>query len=285
MRPVNLIPPEDRRGSTAPTRTGSLVYVIVGGLALLLVAVCAVVLLGNQVSDKQAEAAQLEAQATETEARADSLSSYVTFQGMRDARVQTIDSLAKSRFDWERVIRELSVVIPKGIWLSNLTGTVSPEVEIDDGAAIGLRTSIPGPALELVGCARSQPDIARLIAAMNDIDGVTRVTAANGIKASTADTSTESGQPADVAADSGTVDVGGSCPRSAPSFQLVAAFDAVVVPAADGSAPTASVPATAAPVSADQTTATTETAPTAEQQNVADADAKAKKATNLVPGG
>ena len=32
---------------------------------------------------------------------------------MRDARVATIDSLAKSRFDWERVIRELSVVIPK----------------------------------------------------------------------------------------------------------------------------------------------------------------------------
>ena len=63
MSPVNLIPPEERRGSSAPTRTGSAVYFIVGGLALVLVAVCAVVFLGNQVSDKEAEAAQLEAQA------------------------------------------------------------------------------------------------------------------------------------------------------------------------------------------------------------------------------
>ncbi len=185
--------------------------------------------------------------------------------------MQTIDSLAKSRFDWERVIRELSVVIPKGIWLSNLTGTVSPEVQIDDSAGIGLRTAIPGPALELVGCARSQPDIARLIAAMYDIDGITRVTAANGIKSTTTAKSTDAKAEDDTAA----ADTSGTCPRSAPSFQLVAAFDAVVVdPAAV--TPTSPPPATEQTVSAEQQ---------AEQQGVADAQSKAQKAANLVPGG
>ena len=280
MKPVNLIPPEDRRGSGAPTRTGSAVYFVIGGLALMLAAVCAVVFLGNQVSDKEAEAAQLEAQATETEARADSLASYVTFQQMRDDRVATIDSLAKSRFDWERVIREFSVVIPKGVWLHNLTGTVSPEVQLDDAAALPLRTGIPGPALEVVGCARSQPDIARLIAAMHDIDGVTRVTAANGVKPST---------PPDDGADTATTDASSTdvaCPRSAPAFELVAAFDAITVPGAEA-VPAAPAPAASATATAGDTTseATTTDTSTTEQQSVSEADKKVKNAANLVPGG
>ena len=39
MRPVNLIPPEDRRGERAPMRTGPLAYVVVALLAVGLVAV------------------------------------------------------------------------------------------------------------------------------------------------------------------------------------------------------------------------------------------------------
>jgi Tfp pilus assembly protein PilN len=282
MKPVNLIPPEERRGASAPTRTGNAVYFVVGGLALVLVAVTAMVFFGNQLSDKQTEADTLEAQATEAEARAQSLASYVSFQEMKDQRVQTIDSLAKSRFDWERVIRELSVVIPKGVWLQNLTGTVSPDVQIDDSAGISIRTDIPGPALELVGCARSQPEIAKLIAAMYDIDGITRVTAANGIKSDTPDDSSGSGGNSE----GPNTDAG--CPKSAPAFQLVAAFDAVVVPDTGGS----SVPSgdsAATPASTDESTGNSASDATAvegtnEQQNASEAQSKAKKAANLVPG-
>jgi hypothetical protein len=62
MRPVNLIPPEERRGDRAPMRTGPLAYVIVGVLAVGLVAVTATVLIGNQVTDRKAEKASLEVQ-------------------------------------------------------------------------------------------------------------------------------------------------------------------------------------------------------------------------------
>lgn len=280
MKPVNLIPPEDRRGASSTTRTGNAVYFVVGGLALAFVAVCAMVFLGNQLSDKQAEAASLEAQATEAEARAQSLSSYVSFQDMKDQRVETIDSLAKSRFDWERVIRELSVVIPKGIWLQNLTGTVAPDVQIDDAAGISIRTEIPGPAIELVGCARSQPEIAKLIAAMHDIDGVTRVTAANGIKSDAVD----SGSSAN--ADQPSSDAG--CPPSAPAFQLVAAFDAVAVPAT-AVPPAAVTDSTATPTATDESTGegaadAAAVEGTNEQQNVSEAESKTEKASNLAPG-
>ena len=245
MRPVNLIPPDLRRGDSAPTRTGPLAYMVVAALGAVLVAVLVVVMLGNSAADKRTEVASLEAQAAQTEARATALSPYVSFQSLRDARVQTVDSLAKSRFDWERVIRELSRVIPSQVSLNNMTGTISPDVTIDDGAGIALRGSVAGPAVELKGCARSQDDIARLIAAVNDVDGVTRVTAVNGIKADGAG-GEDSGGGAEGASSSG------GCAAKNPSFELVAAFDAVPVPAGatdpgtvvapGGATPTASSP-------------------------------------------
>ncbi len=234
MRPVNLIPADMRRGDSAPTRTGPLVYVVVGVLAVVFVAISVLTLLGKQVDDKTAEVATLERRVAETQARAQSLATYVSFQQMRDDRVLTVDALAKSRFDWERVVREVAKIIPKQVWLSNMTGTVAPEVQVDDGAGIAMRSEVPGPALELVGCARSQSAIANLIAAMHDIDGVTRVTAVNGVKGVKQDGGGE--QVAD--GEGAAPDLGGSCVPSAPAFQLVAAFDAVEVPGLEGEAST-----------------------------------------------
>ncbi len=134
MRPVNLIPLDQRRGESAPARTGPLAFIVVGALAVVLLAVIAVVMLGNSVEEKRSEVASLEVQAAETEARSQALSPYVSFQQLRDARVETIGSLARSRFDWERVIREVTKLIPSGVWLQNMTGTIRPDVQIDNSA-------------------------------------------------------------------------------------------------------------------------------------------------------
>ena len=105
---------------------------------------------------------------------------------------------------------------------------MTPEVDVGDGGGDdgGLRESIPGPALVLTGCGRSHDDVARLVAAMKDIDGVTRVTASDSAKPDTA-----------VAA--GAAGSSDNCQTrsSIPQFHLVAAFDEVVVPAADGTVP------------------------------------------------
>ncbi len=282
MRPVNLMPAGERRGKGAPTRTGPLSYIIVGGLVVVLAAVCGIVVFNKKVSDGKAEVTRIEAHATELQARADGLSSFVSFQQIHDARVQTVEQLAQSRFDWERVLRELSKVIPSHIWLVSLTGTVTPDVEVGDGGDDGgLRASIPGPALVLTGCGRSHDDVASLIAAMKDIDGVTRVTASDSAKP-------------DTAMATGAAGTSDNCQTrsSIPQFHLVASFDEVVVPAADGT-----VPPAAPETTTDASTSTTSTGagdggvPAAEAQNeaskqdVSNADQQAKKATNLIPGG
>ena len=241
MRSVNLIPPEDRRGDRAPMRTGNLSYVVVGGLALLLIAVAATAFTNKQISDRESEKQVLQQELAQATARADSLSPFANFRAIQEARTATVSSLAESRFDWERVIRELSLVLPRDIWLTKLSGTVSSEVSLENGAEIALRDSVDGPALELVGCAPSEDSVAGLMAALEDIDGVTRV----GIEETQQnETQAQGAAPTtDGAASSSAEDC--RYQDFITQFQIVVAFDAVPTPGTATTAP--SIPAPVAP--------------------------------------
>jgi Tfp pilus assembly protein PilN len=175
MRPVNLIPSEDRPGSRRPMRGGPIAYIVVGALVAALLGVTALVVTGNQISDLNEEIAQVQGEVAVAEAKARALDPYTQFHSVREQRVATVTSLADSRFGWERVMRELALVLPGDVWLTNLTATANPQVAPDGGATVALRASIPGPALALVGCARSQDAVAGFVQALKDIDGVTRV--------------------------------------------------------------------------------------------------------------
>ena len=48
MRPVNLIPAEERRGQNAPLRTGPVAYIVLGALVALLGAVTLPVEAGSE---------------------------------------------------------------------------------------------------------------------------------------------------------------------------------------------------------------------------------------------
>jgi len=282
MRPVNLIPSDQRRGEAAPARAGAASYIVVAVLFAILFAVTGVVLTGNSVSDKESELASLQSKQAETQARADALANFASFQQMKDNRVVTISSLAQSRFDWERVMKEISRVLPDSVWLTNLTGTVSPEVAVENSATVTLRSSVEGPALSMIGCARSQQDVAALIAAIGDIDGVSRVLVEKSEKPTT-DTSSS---PSDV-------NTNEDCRTRnyIAKFALVAAFDGVVAtPAASsGATPTASpastgtAPATTTTAASDPATAVPEEA---EAQASTDAAiSKGRNAAGLVGAG
>src|SRR2546421_6733464 len=176
MRPVNLIPPDERRGDSAPLRTGPLVYVLVGAMALLLLGIVAVALTSKTVSDREAKKASLEQELAQTKAQADSVKAFTDFGQVQESRATTVSSLAQSRFDWERVLHELSLVLPSDVTLSSLTGTVTPDVQLSSSSSAGggtdLRSGIPGPALEIAGCAPTQDAVAGFVAALEEIDGV-----------------------------------------------------------------------------------------------------------------
>lgn len=173
MRPVNLIPLEDRRGEQAPLRTGALVYLVVGAFVAVLIGVTSLVLVGNTIEERKVELAQVEREDAEAVTEAERLAPYIQFQRFSEQRVLTVSSLADSRFDWERVMRELALILPSDVWLVKLEGSAAPGSGGGDGGA--LRSAIPGPALQLEGCAKGQEGVAAFVSALKDIDGVTRV--------------------------------------------------------------------------------------------------------------
>jgi Tfp pilus assembly protein PilN len=173
MRPVNLIPPEDRRGEQAPLRTGALVYLVVGTFVAVLIGVTSLVLVGNTIDERKVELRQLKKEDAEAVAEARRLAPYVQFQRFSEQRVLTVTSLADSRFDWERVMREMALILPSDVWLVKLEGSAAAGIGAGEGGK--LRASIPGPALRLEGCAAGQEGVAGFVSALKDIDGVTRV--------------------------------------------------------------------------------------------------------------
>jgi Tfp pilus assembly protein PilN len=227
MRPVNLIPAGERPGERKPMRGGPLAYIVVGALAAALIGITLLVVTSNQITDSKTEITQLQSEKTKVDARAAELAAYTQFHGVREQRIATIGSLANSRFDWERVMRELSLVLPGDVWLTNLTGSANPESAPSGAANVALRASVPGPALEFVGCARDQEAVAGFVQALKEIDGVTRV----GVQSSAV------GDEAGGESNSGS-SAGATCKTRdfIAQFQLVAAFDAAPVASEAGTA-------------------------------------------------
>lgn len=231
MRPVNLIPPEDRRGGRAPLRSGPLSYVLVGGLAVVLIAVTALVLSSNDIAEKEAEIAQLELDRDAATAEAAELSPYAEFELLQRSRRLTVAGLAQSRFDWERVMRELALVIPSDVTLTELTASAGGPAE---GEAAIQTDTVLGPNLQISGCAKSHHAAGVFVAALEDIDGVTRVGLANTEKAK------------------GAAGGAGEQCGSANTFALAVAFDNSVAAPVPAVPPSEAAPPAAAPAAGEE---------------------------------
>jgi Tfp pilus assembly protein PilN len=236
MKAVNLLPESARRSAT-----GIAAYAVLGVLGFALLAVTVVTLTNRQVADKRAEVARVKAEAAASEGRKGSLERYTAFSGLRAKRVETVTSLAKSRFGWAGTLRELSRTIPDGTSLSSLRGTVAPGVAVDGGTD-PLRASLPVPAIELQGCTTSQKAVARMMTAMRQISGVQRVSLS----------SSEKGEGA--SGDAG-------CAAGAPVFSMTVFYKAQEgVAAATGSAAAGQAGTPAAGAAADAASSSNSTA-------------------------
>lgn len=163
MRPINLIP-EDERRTGAVTRTGPVAYLLVGALGVLLIGVVMLVLFNNSINDRKGEVARLETEKAAATAQATKLSAYTHFKQVSEDRTRTVAELADSRFDWVRVIRQLSLVLPGDVYFENFNAS--------GGGGEG---GVAGPSLTINGCADGQPAVAGFVASLKEIDGVTRV--------------------------------------------------------------------------------------------------------------
>jgi Tfp pilus assembly protein PilN len=168
VRPVNLLP-QSARPYVASGKAGNGSYVLLGVLAALVLGVAGYVLTSNSISSHKSEIAQAQQETAAAQAKASSLQKYGDFNQVAATRLQSVSSLAVSRIDYERLLRETSRVLPGGVWVTSL-----------DAEAVGggttsttstTSTTAAAPTVHLVGCAPSQRAVATTLVRLRAIHG------------------------------------------------------------------------------------------------------------------
>jgi Tfp pilus assembly protein PilN len=172
MRPVNLLPQKHRPHQADGSKAGS-AYVVVGVLAVLLVMAVVYVLQTNKIAQAKTDTATAEQRTAEARAKATQNGPYANFAQVKDARVSQVKQLADSRFDWERTLRELSLVLPDGVWIQDVTAATNGAADTAAGAT---PTAAGNPTIAIHGCAYRQPQVAETILRLKQLDGVSDVT-------------------------------------------------------------------------------------------------------------
>jgi Tfp pilus assembly protein PilN len=194
VRPINLIPVEQRRGAARGPggRVSTGVYAVLGGLGAAVLCVLALVLLSNSINGKTEELAEIQAQAQGEKQVADALRPYGQFADLQRARHQQISAVATGRFDWVRALRQLSLAIPRNVYLLNVSATGSPDVAIDGGGGgelASIRDKSDAPAFTMTGCTYSHHAVARMMTRMRNLDDVTAVHLAKSARKEESDSS------------------------------------------------------------------------------------------------
>jgi Tfp pilus assembly protein PilN len=228
MRAVNLIPADAKRGSRGPSASKGLpTYLFLGVLAIAVGLVTLYVLASNNISQRQAKVTTLQAEVAQVEAQSTSLNHYAQFSQMTQSRIGSVRQLATGRFDWHSTLTQIAQVVPKNTSLATLAGTAASADPI--AAASATPTATPtGTSIQLTGCTKSQPDVAKLMSRLRLINGVAGVTLNSSTKQESGPTS-----PSTPAAPSGSsaASGGGGCGNGTPSFDLQISFATSAAPA------------------------------------------------------
>ena len=156
MRAVNLLPRDEAPKSFAAKRG-----VVFGGVfgAALATAVIASMMIsaGGAASSKQEELDAIRAQiaAIPTVPVVDT-SEEDALAAEKGARVGALSAALSGRLAWDRVLRQVSLVLPEDVWLTNLAA-ISPSATVEAAAA----------GFTLTGATYSQSGVARFLSRLS----------------------------------------------------------------------------------------------------------------------
>jgi len=224
MRPVNLLPDDLRPRKTSGAMRGSS-YAVVGVLAALFLMAVVYVLSANTVNSHKTDIAQVEQETQEAEARAAALAPYQQFAQIKATRVASVTQLASQRFDWERMMREVALVLPAGTSLTELNAATAGATPAAGGASVPTpadpaQATAGGPSLQVKGCAERQPDVATLMVRLRGLYRAADVTLTESTKQAT--TSSTGATPGAVSSDAATGSAG--CPGDTYQFDMNVSF-------------------------------------------------------------
>jgi len=212
MRAVNLIPSDQRRGAGGLAgRSGGVVYVLTGGLAVLVALGVVYALAVHSVASRKTDLASVTRQVSIVTDEAQALQPYVQVAGATTEKVHEVTSLAESRFNWPSAMQQLAFALPGDVTFTSFTattvasGTASTATTPTTGS--GASTG-PGATFLLVGCASTQREVAEVLTNLFQVPGVSDVQLVNTIESVAPKKTKLSRQAALKAA----LSTGGGCP-------------------------------------------------------------------------
>ena len=207
MRAVNLLPGgEANQGRKVPP-----LPVLVGCVGTVLIsALLAVMFLSASagVAKNQRTLEQIQAQYAALPVPAPASPVVAELPQQRQTRVTALATVLGQRVAWDRLLREVSQVVPSDVWLVTLNA-LAPSI-----APASTTTPAAGAATQqsfmLTGCTYSQDSVARFLARLSVVPDLTGMTLG---KSSASDTGGGSGG-------------GGQCPTGMVTFTLQGAVRA-----------------------------------------------------------
>jgi Tfp pilus assembly protein PilN len=159
MRAVNLLPLDARVGRRRPPAAP----VAVAAAGVLAAAVLAVAFFSanGRIGDREQELATLEQQLETARRAAKPKPKQSGLAAERDQRFTALSDAMAKRLPWDRVLRELSLVVPDDVWLASLAagggGAATTTTTSTDATTAGAQT------LTFNGFTYSQESVARLL--------------------------------------------------------------------------------------------------------------------------
>jgi Tfp pilus assembly protein PilN len=188
VRAVNLIPADQRRGAGGLAgRSGGVVYVLTGGLVVVVVMGVVYASAVHSVASHETQLASLTAQVQAVDAENQALQPYVQVASVSEQKVHEVTSLAEQRFNWPTAMAQLALALPNDVAFTSFTATVGAGASAPAAAttptapAAGSATtptaptSGPATGFALVGCANSQGEIPTVLTNLASVPGVTNV--------------------------------------------------------------------------------------------------------------
>jgi hypothetical protein len=106
------------------------------------------------------------------------MESFTNFSSIKDQRLAAVVAAAQTRFDWERLMREVSRVMPAGSWLQSTDASVTGATAdaANPAAAQPADPNVPvTPTATFVGCTPKQSEVAKILVRMRAMHRVTNV--------------------------------------------------------------------------------------------------------------
>lgn len=168
MRAVNLLPRDDKRQRSQPGAVT--LTAVLGGVLVTAVLAGLFLMTTSTVSERQSNVDALRAELAAIPPATPAPTDSSGLETEKSQRVTLLGKALASRVAWDRIMRELSLVLPEDIWLESLNASAAdPNFVPTPG-----NTEAPKGTFTITGYSYSHDGVARLLARLSVVPQLDR---------------------------------------------------------------------------------------------------------------